>query len=286
MLYKEVAAKGEVGRYVKCFWRLEHDYRDELHTHEHLWADAYGELIFTSGEPYYLKTGSRRETLPQSFVIGPFKRKLMLYSDGVTRLVAVRFQPWGFYPFVTRSQASLVDRVALVEDVLGRESADLQRRLLDEGDGDRQLALLQEHFERRLAAGGRRPASIEAALHIVQGHGLVSIREVSRVCGVPPRRMQRVFGNEIGLSPKLLSRIVRFNYARQLIARDPAAPLSQVAFETGYSDQAHFSKNFREMFDISPADFQEQLRRFRARSSSGQIDVAFLQDDETGTRLT
>src|SRR4051812_47291274 len=115
MLYKEVAAEGEVGRYVKCFWQLEHDYSDVWHTHEHLWADAYGELIFTSGEPYYLKDGSSRQILPHCFVIGPFKRRLMLYSDGVTRLVAVRFQPWGLYPFATRPAASFVDAVVPAE---------------------------------------------------------------------------------------------------------------------------------------------------------------------------
>ena len=74
---------------------FEHDYRSPLHTHEHLWAHGHSELIFSFGRRYYQKTEAGKTFLPRDFVIGPFKNKLMLFSDGFTGFVAVRFKAMG-----------------------------------------------------------------------------------------------------------------------------------------------------------------------------------------------
>ena len=75
----------------------------------------------------------------------------------------------------------------------------------------------------------------------------------------------------------MFSRIIRFNHAKRMIENDPRINLSRLTFEMGYSDQAHFSNNFRELFDYSPADFKRRLKRF-SHEASGQFDVEFLQD--------
>jgi transcriptional regulator GlxA family with amidase domain len=89
--------------------------------------------------------------------------------------------------------------------------------------------------------------------------------------------LERVFRAETGLTAKMFARIVRFNRAKRMIESNPNIDLSRLTYETGYSDQAHFSKNFRELFDYSPADFKRKLKRF-SREAAGQIDVEFLQD--------
>src|SRR5262245_30497246 len=97
MIYKEVTPHPKLRKHVKCIWMLDHDYGNSFHDREQLWADAHTELIFTAGEPYFRKTGSRTSRLPANFVIGPFQHALELRSRGRTMLVAARFWPWGFH---------------------------------------------------------------------------------------------------------------------------------------------------------------------------------------------
>src|ERR1044071_152802 len=119
MLYKEIAPDNATGKLIRCFWMLEHDYRMQFHTHEHLWADTHAELIFSFGAPYYTLEGTRRRVVPRNFVSGPFTRNLLLYSDGFTGFVATRFQPWGLYPFSLKPVASLANTIAPAAEVLG-----------------------------------------------------------------------------------------------------------------------------------------------------------------------
>jgi hypothetical protein len=91
MFYREYPPPPALKDYIQCFWALEHDYRDPSHTHEHLWADTHIELIFSYGERYYRQIDGARTGLPANFVIGPFKKELLLYSDGLTGFVAAVF---------------------------------------------------------------------------------------------------------------------------------------------------------------------------------------------------
>jgi hypothetical protein len=52
MFYREYPPPPELSDHIQCFWALEHDNRDPIHTHEHLWADTQIELIFSYRGPY------------------------------------------------------------------------------------------------------------------------------------------------------------------------------------------------------------------------------------------
>src|SRR5580704_1268981 len=162
MFYREYPPTPELSDHIQCFWALEHDYRDPFHTHEHLWADTQIELIFLYGEPYYRRIdGARadRDKLPRNFVIGPFRKELLLYSDGLTGFVAVRFHSWGFAAFSKRKMTDLINTILPAEDLL-EGFPDLSMQIPDGpgeiGRGERSLVetkleILGNWFIRRLA---------------------------------------------------------------------------------------------------------------------------------------
>lgn len=277
MFYREIAPRGNLRKVIECFWTLEHDYRASFHSHEHLWAAAHSELIFSFGERYYLKTAAGRKMLPENFVIGPFRKKLMLYSDGFTGFVAVRFHPWGLSPFSRQPMSSLAGAIPPAEDVFDIRLQALVRQLQGR-KREEKLDLLERHFQDRLATIDLEAiASASIGKKIISKKGAAPISELLAEFRINSRRLERVFRAEIGLSPKMFSRIVRFNHARRIIEQHPDISLAQLTYDCGYSDQAHFNKNFRELFDLSPAHFKRLLKRF-GEESAGQIDVEFLQD--------
>jgi len=90
--------------------------------------------------------------------------------------------------------------------------------------------------------------------------------------------LERVFLDEIGVTAKVFSRIVRFNHAKKTIETNPDVDLLTLSYECGYADQPHFTRNFREMFGITPADFKIKMKELFRRFREKKPDVVFLQD--------
>jgi AraC-like DNA-binding protein len=65
-----------------------------------------------------------------------------------------------------------------------------------------------------------------------------------------------VFRGAVGLPPKIYGRVVRFQRAVERIVAEPGASLTDVAFAAGYSDQPHFTRDFREFAGVSPGDYR------------------------------
>jgi len=254
---------------------LEHDYREPFHTHEHLWADTHTELIFSTGEPYYRHEENLKNTLPQNFLLGPQTRQLLLYSDGITGFIAARFLPGGFAAFSTQKATDLVNNILSLPDSLKSLAKNLQNKSRDE-----KLQLITNHFvghvPKQIPPEHQKIQAIAQALR--SQHGRQKIAALTKEFEISPRMLERNFLQYIGLPAKLFARILRFNHARNLIDQNPDIGLAALAYETGYTDQAHFSRNFRQLFDLTPAQFKAKIKKFKTDNAGQDHDVVFVQD--------
>jgi AraC-like DNA-binding protein len=66
------------------------------------------------------------------------------------------------------------------------------------------------------------------------------------------KHLARRFADEVGLAPKAVSRIVRFNRAIAA-ARNAGASWAGIAADCGYADQAHMVREFGQFAGRSPA---------------------------------
>jgi AraC-like DNA-binding protein len=276
MIYREIAPHPKLRRYIKCFWMLDHDYRNSFHDHERLWADVHTELIFTSGQRYFTKTG-KRKMLPASFVIGPYQKELELFSSGRTALVAARFWPWGFHAVSRIAMSRLKNTVQNMATVFACNNA-LPGELARIANPHMKIAALEQSLLNIFDRNQSKLLSRDVASAILDAEGIVRVSDLSREHGLHGRRLQRVFLDEIGMPAKMFSRIVRFNHAMKTIQSDPDVELLSLTYACGYSDQAHFTRNFREMFGITPADFKARMQEARKRFREKRPDVVFLQD--------
>ena len=103
------------------------------------------------------------------------------------------------------------------------------------------------------------------------------IRQVVEECGRSHRAFIDDFRRVVGLSPKVYCRVLRFQRALGLLETRTMAT-HDVALESGYSDQAHFSRDFREFAGTTPGAYLGAAPRFRnhlpvaqRRSTAGQF---------------
>jgi AraC-like DNA-binding protein len=98
-------------------------------------------------------------------------------------------------------------------------------------------------------------------------HGTAPIGWICDRLGRSRRHLAARFREQVGLPPKTVARIMRFDRAVSLLRRSDDQ-LADVAFECGYFDQAHFAREFREFAGSTPGEF---LRRM-VPESGGVLD--------------
>ena len=174
---------------------------------------------------------------------------------------------------------ALKNTVQSSRQILGRSADTIEEELEAVNNPDQKLAALEKAILKLLKeTQGPGMLSRPMALDVLEAHGMIRAGKLSRKHKIHMRRMQRVFLEEIGVSAKVFARIVRFNRARRAIEKDSNADLLWLAQECGYADQSHFTRNFREMFGVTPAAFKARVKELRAQFIQQKPDVVFLQD--------
>jgi AraC-like DNA-binding protein len=185
-----------------------------------------------------------------------------LFSDAVVIEPAERYEVVSVAPgdalFGVRFELGLggacVRRRELVELELKRRFAGADPRDSDRVHAD--LADAARSFVERWC--GARADWLEPALAELQARrGNVGVAELARGVGVTERTLHRGFVEWVGASPKLLSRTLRSRAAVELVC-GTAAPV-EVAAELGYADQAHLSRELRELWGVTPAGVRRGL---------------------------
>ena len=82
--------------------------------------------------------------------------------------------------------------------------------------------------------------------------GSVEIGELAADVGWSRRHLSEKFKAEVGLSPKVAARVLRFERARHLLSMPTRPGLAAVATACGYYDQAHFTREWSELAGCTP----------------------------------
>jgi AraC-like DNA-binding protein len=153
----------------------------------------------------------------------------------------------------------LAGRIQHLEDVLGAPvHAELQSRLRDARSWSERFDILDEVLARRLSAYHT------GELHwtwqrITAAGGSTCIEHLAREIGWSRRHLSERFRAEVGVTPKTLARIARFEQACALLKRAPGR-IADVAAAAGYHDQSHMTRDWRALGGCTPSTWiREEL---------------------------
>lgn len=109
---------------------------------------------------------------------------------------------------------------------------------------------LSKNYERNR---GSISANVVQALHLMEASCFsVPIKDLCFQMNVSERTLQRLFINQVGLSPKLFTRIQRFQKIMTLLRRQETLSPTHLPEGFDYSDQSHFIREFREFSGFTP----------------------------------
>ena len=196
---------------------------------------------------------AQRPAAYQAFVGGLHAAPATIRHHGTQVGVSIQMTPLGAHALLGMPAGALAWSVVELEDVLGRPAGELVERLADAPAWRARFAVLDDVLSRRLdAPGGPSPETVRAWERLLTSGGSLDVRTLAREVGWSRRHLSERFRLELGLPPKVLGRVLRFERARRLLEGPHRPSLAQVAAVCGYYDQAHLNREFRELAGCSP----------------------------------
>ena len=251
--YAEIPPPLALRSYVRCVWRMRGG-ADVDAPPEPIIPDGCAELVLNLGDAFVRHTNEGSHRQPLRLVAGQITRAVTVQPSGGIDLWGVRFHPWGAAPFLGFSGAELQDRLTSLDDVV----APLERELSmldDESSESARFDAICARLTRQLGRARGVDSRVAALMGLIDGKPEpFTVRGLARHAGLGVRRVQAIFRDEVGLSPKQLHRIHRYQRALAIRRAEPRLTWSAIATRAGYHDQAHLNHDSRDIAGHTPAE--------------------------------
>lgn len=258
MKYREIEPSKRLANYIKCFWTLEARASGDA-APEPVMPDGCIELIFNLADPFmrYHADGTL-ERQPLSIVAGQMRSSALIEPSGRIDLFGVRFKHAGAFPFFRFPLNELTNNIVDLGSVWGSAGREIEARIFDAPTAEMRAGIIESALLRLLARDAASDGIVAAASNlIVENMGMVPIERIADSIGVNCRRLERRFQQNLGLSPKRFSRIIRFQNFLGAVRDNPSNMILDTALSFGYYDQAHLIREFREFSGKTPLAFFE-----------------------------
>jgi AraC-like DNA-binding protein len=189
-----------------------------------------------------------------SFVGGLRDRQVTTRHEGRSFGIHIDLVPPAAHRLFGLPLRDLAYRQVPLEEVL--DEPFLVERLHDAGSWAARFRLLDSLLARRLRqAAPPSPHVVWAWRRLVGENGDIRVGSLAEELGWSRKRLVARFGEEIGLPPKAVARVLRFERARALAEAAPRPDWARIAVESGYYDQSHLINDFRAFTGRTPGTF-------------------------------
>lgn len=224
-----VSPATDLAPYVRQYWVVEWEY-----------AEPYRQLIV----PYpsvHLSVQDGRAPEVSGVATGHVVKVL----EGAGRVVGVAFRPGGFRPFLRSRVSALTDRTVPAANIL---------RGLPAVPVD--VAAVEGWL--RAAGPVADPVAewVDGVVGVVaEDAGIARVDDLAVRCEIGVRRLQRLFVEYVGVSPKWVIRRYRLHEVTERMAAGSRIDWAGLAADLGYADQAHLARDFASMFGEAPTHY-------------------------------
>lgn len=240
--YLEIEPPVELRNYVFCFWQLHTPEKLEASFTYRVVSDGCIDIFFDHRNP------------PDNFVMG-FCRKFTQFSIGHDfDYIGIRFLPSAFTLLFDISAKKLSNRYQPLVHILPQVA-----RWISEMDSALTLPVISGRLsELLLKCLDNKQIKYDARFFesldvIFKRKGNLDV-EIDLNTGISPRQLRRLFNFYVGTTPKGFSSVVRFQYILNAKPSRQSLRKQKIYLQAGYFDQAHFIKDFKRFYGVTPRE--------------------------------
>lgn len=241
VVYTELFPHLQLQPFIYCYWELKTTQLLEAPFYYRVVADGCIDIFFELNRP------------EETYVMGFCKKYTEFPLDHSFHYVGIRFLP-AMFPLLYGVDASvLTNRFIALDTVVPAIARFISGQFYPGLQTAQMKALLDQYFLQHLTRITLHTDNrLYEAIHIIlEKEGVLNI-ETDLDTGISPRQLRRLFEFYIGDTAKTFSKVVRFQNV--LRSQPPTQSLrhNKLFFDTGYYDQAHFIRDFKNFYGVTP----------------------------------
>ena len=256
MLYQVFDPPANLAPYVRFFWVLEGDVvPGEDFVHRSM-ADGCVEMVFHYRSTFdEITPDDLIETSPLASIQAQSTRHRRFVTRESFGIFGAYLYPFAIPRLFGFPASDFTNISPDLASVFGREGALLDERMCSATSNELRINIISEFLSRKLNSSLRELPGIYRSIHTVLANmGALSVAELADEHNISRRQFERSFKDLAGLSPKLYSRVIRFQAATQF-KLNGTRDLTEIAYACGFYDQSHFINDFREFSGYTPKEY-------------------------------
>lgn len=232
--YMEYQPSTRLREHIECFWTLE----ASSDCQQIVVPDGCMDILLRFDKALYAID-----------VIGSMTYSEQAKINAGHRYLGVRFRPGRLYQFVPVDCSKIVNGSIPLQSLINRKVSEFSNLVSLAYSNEDMIEIL----ERTLFVQSS-PLSGQYAIDaLVAKDGNICSAELTEIAKLSERQLLRQCIQLTGLSPKVLSRVLRFRKAHTMLHSKSQTALAEIALDCGYSDQAHFSHDFAKFVGLPPS---------------------------------
>jgi AraC-like DNA-binding protein len=193
----------------------------------------------------------------QSFVAGLHDRPAVSEHDGIQAGVEVLLTPVAARTLLGVPMAEVAGDVVPLDDLLGAVAGELADRCASAPTWDERFAAVDDVLLRALeGAPAVDPRIARAWRSLATSGGSAPIGPLADELGWSRRHLADRFRHEVGVTPKVAARLLRFERASAALVTGASVSLATIAVACGYYDQAHLNREFKALAGCTPTAYR------------------------------
>jgi AraC-like DNA-binding protein len=217
---------------------------------ERILPDGSASLLFNFSGTITARSSDQLIILPQCFISGITSSWFDLTYSGMHEQVGIIFKPYGAFSLLDIPMIELHNTAVDLQLIINHTFQEIYERMQEAGSLEQRLQMLNDFLTKKLISKILDP-SIPRLTNILQANEDITVRQLADKAGFSQQHVSRIFRRHIGVSPKMIQRIFRFQQAIRLIKQTKNS-LTDTGYEANYYDQSHFINEFKSMAGIPP----------------------------------
>jgi AraC-like DNA-binding protein len=260
MQYREIIPGHLLKQYVKCYYIYESD--SALAFDDTVFPSGCMEIIFNLGSgKWQTSVDDTYVTTPPVELWGQIVKPLPIRSFGKNTMLGIRFYPHAAACFFNGQVGQFNNQVVDLKDIFGCAVRELHECLAEDMDWNKRIELIEAFLLNQLSATGKKLGKLEVVNNIMneirKEDFYENITGIASRYGITSRYLQKLFLQYTGLTPKLYTKINRFQNSLRLVSKKDRS-LTSIAYDCGYFDQSHFIREFKYFTGYTPSVFSQE----------------------------